>query len=374
MTRIDRLEAFHLSDPDNPRLAGELIDALLAAGRIERAQKMLASFSAPVRADSRLRFREARCALLGGHLPEAAEMLAALELTPVEGPVLRHDLAFVQLMMGRIDAASKTLEPALDDPAAPAAVHVLHARLLHWHGDYVGGLLAIDRALARSPDDIEARGVQALLLLDQGDRAAARAAAKTADAQGGFQPEAAIVLGTLALWEQHPEEADACFAKVLAHRSQSGRALLGAGQVQMLRGDLVAARSTLERAVANMPDHIGSWHALAWCQLLAGDLPAAQSSYEKALALDRSFGETRGGLAIIHVLRGETSDAEAEIKRARKLDPNGRSAVYARALLYLAEGREKEAKRLFAPLLAATATHEDPLGILKRLRGRMQGK
>lgn len=374
MARIDRLEAFHLSDPDNPVLAGELVDALLAEGRIGQAEKMLASFSATVRTDSRVRFREARCALLGGRLPEAADMLEALESTPVEGPVLRHDLALVQLMMGRIDAASKTLEPALADPAAPAAVYVLHARLLHWRGDYAGGLLAIEKALARSPEDIDARGVQALLLLDQGDSEAARIAAKAAVDLGGFQPEAAIALGTLALWDQRPDEANACFAQVLARQPQSGRALLGAGQVQMLRGNLDMARSTLEQAVANMPGHIGSWHALAWCQLLGGDLPAAQASYEKALALDRSFGETHGGLAIIHVLRGEASDAEAEIKRARKLDPKGRSAVYARALLYLNEGREAEAKRLVTPLLAATATQEDPLEILKRLRERMQGK
>jgi Flp pilus assembly protein TadD len=374
MARIDRLEAFHLSDPDNPALAGELVDALLAEGRLGQAEKMFASLSATVRADPGLRFREARCALLSGHLPEAAELLEALELTPVQGPVLRHDLAFVQLMMGRVDAASKTLEPALGDPSAPAAVYVLHARLLHWRGDYAGGLQAIDVALARSPDDADARGVQALLLLDQGDREAARAAAQAASVSGGFQPEAAIVLGTLALWEQRPDEAGRCFTKVLARQPQSGRALLGAGQVQMLRGDLDAARGTLERAVAIMPGHIGSWHALAWCQLLVGDLPSAQSSYEKALALDRSFGETHGGLAIIRALRGETSDAEAEIKRARKLDPNGRSAVYAHALLYLAAGRDKEAKRLVTPLLAATASCEDPLEILKRLRERMQGR
>jgi len=374
MTRIDRLEAFHRSDPDNPALAGELIDALLAAGRVEQAEKTLASCSPTARADSRLRFREARCALLGGRLPEAAEILETLEQTSFDSPVLRHDLAFVQLMMGKIDAASRTLASALADPGAPAAVYVLHARLLHWRGDYAGGLQAIDKALARSPDDVDARGVQALLLLDRGDLEAARAAARAAVSQGNVQPEAAIVLGTLALWELHPDEADACFTKVLANQPQSGRALLGLGQVQMLRGNFTAARNTLEQAVAHMPDHIGSWHALAWCQLLAGDLAAAQSSYDKALALDRSFGETHGGLAILHALRGETSDAEAEIKRARKLDPNGRSAVYARALLYLAKGREEEARRLVAPLLAATGSREDPLEILKRLRGQMQGK
>jgi len=374
MARIERLEAFHRSDPDNPVLAGELIDALLAEGRVEQAEKTFGSFSAPVRADPLLRFREARCALLNGRLPKAAEILEALEHTSAEGPVLRHDLAFVQLMMGKIDDASRTLAPALDDPSAPAAIYVLQARLLHWRGDYAGGLLAIDRALARSPQDVDAQGVRSLLLLDQGDRDAAREAAKAATSQGEKQPEAGIVLGTLALWEQAPNEAEAFFVTVLAQQPQSGRALLGLGQVHLLRGNLDVARDALERAVANMPNHIGSWHALAWCQLLAGDLVSAQSSYEKALALDRTFGETHGGLAILHALRGEILGAEEEIKRARKLDPNGRSAVYARALLYLAKGRDEEARRLVAPLLGKMANREDPLEILKRLRERMQDK
>lgn len=374
MARIDRLEAFHRKDPGNFALACDFADALLEAGHVERASHMLVALSPQIRTDPRIRFREARCALLGGRLPEAAKLLEALELTAADGPVLRHDLAFVQLTMGNVDAASKTLEPALADPASPAAVHVLHARILHWRGDYAGGLLAIDKALLRSPDDVDARGVQALLLLDQGDREAARAAADAAAAHGETQPEAEIVLGTLALWEQCPNEAETCFAKVLAQQPQSGRALLGLGQVQMLRGNFGAAREALEHAVANMPDHIGSWHALAWCQLLAGDLAAAQSSYERALALDRSFGETHGGLAVLHALRGEVAEAEAEIKRARKLDPKGRSAVYARGLLYLDKGREAEARRLIAPLLATAASEEDPLEILKRLRARMQGR
>lgn len=375
MTRIDRLEAFHLSDPDNPVLAGELVDALLAEGRIEQAQKVLASFPAPVRADPRLRFREARCALLGGRLPEAAEMLKALEQTQIEGPVLRHDLAFVQLTMGKVDAALKTLEPVLGDPDAPAAVHILHARLLHWQGDYVGGVRAIDHALSRAPDNAEALGVKALLLLDQGERDAAETTARAALMRESGQPEAAIVVGTLALWNQRLPEAESAFTSTLARQPASGRALLGLGQVELLHNDLPAARALLERAVAAMPNHIGSWHALAWCQLLSGDVAGAQASYERALGIDRTFGETHGGLAIVHALRGEADQARERIKRAQRLDPNGRSMIYARSLLLLEEGRTNEVRNLVAPVLASTpgAESTDPVVFLETLRKRMRG-
>lgn len=374
MVELARLEAFHRQDPDNSALACELADALLSSGRVEQVREMLSALSPQLRADPCIRFWVARCALVDGKLADAAEVLESLQHTTADGPAVRHDLAFVQLATGKVDAASMTLAPALADPEAPAEVHVLHARLLHWHGDFPGGLDAIEKALAIAPDNVEARGVQALLLLDQGDRDAARKSAEMAVVGDELQPEALIVLGTLALWEQRPNEAESSFTRVLAHQPQAGRALLGLGQVQMLRGNLAAASGSLQQAVENMPGHIGSWHALAWCRLLAGDVAAAQTSYERALGLDRTFGETHGGLAIVHALRGEFGAAEAEIKRARKLDPKGRSAVYARALLCMADGREDEAKHLVAPLLAGTGTREDPLEVLRRLRARMQGR
>lgn len=374
MAQIDRLEAFLRQDPENPALACDLADALLVIGRSDRALAVLVGLPPEIRRRPNVRFREGRCALMEGRLSDAAALLESLENTDVDAPVLRHDLAFVQLALGRTDAAMAALEPALSDPGAPAAVHILHARILHWQGNYIAGLQAIDKVLSMVPNNAEARGVRALLWLDKGDVEAARAAAQQALALDASQTEAAIVSGTLALWEQRPAEAEAAFMKALSRDPHSGRALLGRGQVQLLRGELDAAQATLARAVELMPGHIGSWHALAWCQLLLGDLAGARSSYERALALDRSFGETHGGLAILHALRGETAQAEDEIKRAQRLDPRGRSAVYARSLLLLAQGREDEVRRLVAPLLAATpgASTTDPIAFLERLRAQMQ--
>jgi thioredoxin-like negative regulator of GroEL len=104
MVQLGKLEAFHRADPNNPVLACELADALLAAGRIDQAREMLSALAPQVRADLRIRFREARCALLGGQMREAAEQLQSLEDTAADGPVLRHDLAFVQMATGEIDA------------------------------------------------------------------------------------------------------------------------------------------------------------------------------------------------------------------------------------------------------------------------------
>ena len=137
----------------------------------------------------------------------------------------------------------------------------------------------------------------------------------------------------------------------------------------MLRGDVPGARALLERASVQMPDHIGTWHALAWCQLMEGDLAGAKRSFDKAFALDRTFGETHGGFALVHALRAERKEAEESIKRAMRLDPQGRTARYAQSVLLMDAGRVEEARQLIDGMLGRTPGAEGvPADFIYRLR------
>jgi Tfp pilus assembly protein PilF len=101
----------------------------------------------------------------------------------------------------------------------------------------------------------------------------------------------------------------------------------------MLGLDLDRALENLQRAVRYMPDHIGTWHSLAWCQILKRDFAGAQESFDRAMALDRTFGETHGGLAVVHILQGTPDIAEPEVRRALRLDPKCFSGRFAQSLL-----------------------------------------
>jgi len=119
----------------------------------------------------------------------------------------------------------------------------------------------------------------------------------------------------------------------------------------MLRNDLPRAHEVLDHAVRAMPDHIGTWHALAWTQLLQGDSDAAEASYRNAYALDRNFGDTHGGLALIDALRGDFDSAEQGIKRALRLDPNAITARYAQTLVMEGRGDTASSETLMGELL-----------------------
>lgn len=100
-----------------------------------------------------------------------------------------------------------------------------------------------------------------------------------------------------------------------------------------------------------MPDHIGTWHVLAWIYILRGDSAQAREALDRSYALDRNFGETHGGLAVVDAMEGKTDSARQGIRRALKLNPDGMSARYAEMLLLQQEGKADEATALVNSVL-----------------------
>jgi len=355
MSRASELARFAEQDPSNPILLCDLLDELLTEGRVNDALGRLNELDTSMRALPAVRFREARCALTRGDFDAVIALLEPLQADMPEIPAgIAHDLAYALLLSGRLDEALKTLDQVRPQGEDIVAIALLRARILHrlQHLD-----LALESIAGISTGSrlAEIKGLRALLLLDLGKTSEAAQAALDALSVAPEQHEAAIVFGTVALWDHQVDVAQEMFERVVIRHPQSGRALLGLGQSWMLRGDVAAARGMLERTVAEMPDHIGSWHALAWCQLLQGDLAGARQSFDQAFKIDRAFGETHGGFALIHALRGERAEAEASIKRATRLDPDGASAGYAQSVLLLDEGHAEEAQRIVDGILSKSS-------------------
>jgi tetratricopeptide (TPR) repeat protein len=350
MSRASRLLAFTARDPSNPVLLCDLLDELLGEGRVDEALARLRATADNVRALPAVKFREARCALMNGDFAAVTELLQPLASAAEVPAGIVHDLAYAHLSLGHFEEAMRALDNARPEGVDAISIALLKVRIFHHQGQYAAALALLE-TVAGGPRLAEAFGLRAMLLFDSGDTAQASAVAARALDIDPSQYEAAIVAGTIALWERRLDASQALFDGVLAMDPHSGRALLGIGQNRMLRADMPAARAALERATAAMPGHIGSWHALAWCQLLEGDLAGAADSFGRAFAIDRTFGETHGGMALVHALRGDRLAAEESIKRATRLDANGLSARYARSVLLLDEGRKEEAQAIVDDIL-----------------------
>ncbi len=349
--RAARLREFFAQDPQNQDIACDLADALSASGEIEEAKKILESFTETAMPSPGVRFRLARCQLATGAYDAAAAGYASLIEAGNDAVAVRHDLAFAQLCMREPQAAMATLESALAAFGPSPELLILKSRVNAMLGDYAQAALDADGALAMRPDDAQAMGVKSLALLDDSQLDAAAQAARDALERDPQQHEALLVASTISLWRQDLDPAQNFFERALARHPNSGRALSGYGQLLMLRNYLPQAGEVLEHAVVAMPDHIGTWHALAWNQLLRGDREGAEVSYRKAYDVDRNFGDTHGGLALVAVLRGDLDEAELSVRRALRLDPDAVTARYAQALLMEARGDADGSEAAIAKLL-----------------------
>lgn len=349
--RLERLRGFLGMDPANVALACDLLDGYLAIGDYAASEQLLTTLPAEARSAAAIRFRRARNALIHGRYAEAADVLAGLIADGHENVALWHDLAFAQLCQRQTNAANQTLAQAAERFGDNTELAIVAARVSMMDGDFARAMEMIDKALAQAPEHATALGLRALALLDSGEVDAGYTAAMACLTLQPEQHEALLVAGTVALWRQHLEESDAHFTRALDRHPNSGRALSGIGQIRMLQNRLPLAQEALCSAVLAMPDHIGTWHALAWTQLLLGDVDAAERSYQQAYDLDRNFADSHGGLALIHALRGRADEAELAVKRALRLNPQCATALYARTLLLQNNGQVDEANAMLSGLV-----------------------
>jgi tetratricopeptide (TPR) repeat protein len=347
-SRAARLRGFLASDQGNVALAMALADELLLDGQPSDAYAVLADHPAsdtPV-----LRHRMAQIALGAGDYALALQALQTLRAQHDSDVALDHDHAFALMCLGRLDDAAEATATALQQHGNHPSLRLLQGRIAMLGGDLDEAVTVLGALAETHPADAQVQGVLALALLDNDEFSRAAAHAAAAIAVQEHQHEALLVLGSLAL-QSAPTVAMAHFQRAVDTHPGSGRALSGLGQSQMLQGGIGAAESTLRQATRAMPEHLGTWHALAWSQLLQGSVDAARESFEQSYAVDRNFGDTHGGLALVYALQGRTAEAEEALKRALRLDPHSMTAQYAQVLLRSGKGEAALAQQGLAALL-----------------------
>lgn len=111
-------------------------------------------------------------------------------------------------------------------------------------------------------------------------------------------------------------------------------------------GELEAARTMLETAVARDPERPSAWHDLGVIRAQLGDPGGAETALRRAVDLARGDPRPRVALAALLVKTGRYREAEAEYRRLLDFDlpPRMREAIE-RALELLASERDREHHR-----------------------------
>jgi tetratricopeptide (TPR) repeat protein len=355
LARLQRLQAYSVTDPSNTHLLGDLSDLALQLGEWAQAKTALMQWLTVEPEHAIARYRLAVAERASGQAAAAQALLAALVAEGHRHPAVVTELARAEAQLGAWPAALAALE-GMDLAALPAdnadTAWLLRVRALHHMGDIATALAAANAWQAARGDAMPTPGLAALatLQLDAEQLSDAEAVLKAAGSEAILHnAELGTAAGLIELSHGRAEAAEAHLARAAVQQPALGRAHLGLGLTAAYAGNLPRAIDALKTATAVTPGHLGSWHALAWMQMLNHDLSGADASLRAALAQDASFGETHGGLALVAALKGNHGAAEQHLRTAQRLDPRGVNVNVAR--LALQEGPGALDGRILAPAL-----------------------
>ncbi len=367
--RLAHLKKLLSIDPDNPRLTRECIDTALQAGDfefvLERADRALAKAPGDLqglfdRASGLIGMRQYR---------EAAAVLRALLERDSRIGAAQLNLGLCHYCMGEYAAARTALDSAYAAGDRSAALLRLLVSSCHHLGLMAEALEVSDANPGQAESDADLAGVYSLLYLDANRLEAATRWATVALARKPNSLDALVVQATLAGIRLDVQRARAQFERALQIAPTTGRALIGLGTLALLDNDFVRAKEQLTRGLQQMPNHLGSWHVLAWAHVMSNELDAAHAVLQHALELDRNFAETHGGLASVDALRGSVAQAQRRIDLALRLDSQCLSAQFARSVLARRAGRSNEAQQIVKDTLAEFASARG--AIVSKLIGRV---
>lgn len=174
--------------------------------------------------------------------------------------------------------AQAALAPWWDSPDAPGEVLVLRATIEQSLHDFDAALADLDRALAKTPGDVQAWLTKATVLTVRAQHEEARAACTRVAELGAFFP-----------------------------------ALVCTATVESLTGDARGALQRLAPALGRVSRDERQWGLSVAGEIAfrAGDAKAAEASFREALALDPHDAYTRGALADLLLDADRAAEAAA---------------------------------------------------------------
>lgn len=339
--RLEQLLGFLEQDPDNLRLATDCAEAALGADRIELAYRIIEPFSASDNLDDGSRNIAGIASMRYGDQDSAQRHFTRLLSEHPDDPAVRFNLAWSQALAGDHAAARETLGDVREGDLPQAAM--LDLQIHHHLGEFDAAEEKLEHYVARFPDYAPLAAAASVLAMDIDRADLARRCAE----KGGQHPDALSTLGTLALGDQHVDEARGLFARSLETRPENPRANVGLGLVELASGNSRDALPFLDRGAEQFGDHLGSWLAAGWAHLLAGDVETARERFETALAKDDNFGEAHGSLAALDAFAGDFDAARRRLEIALRLDRQSFSAALAAMILAAADGDNNKAQRIF---------------------------
>ncbi|MCD1600370.1 tetratricopeptide repeat protein [Rheinheimera aquimaris] len=342
-----------LKDPENENIFSDILRTLLSERKFEDVLVVFADASAYLQ--NKFFFSKIDALL---SLKRYSEASVEIDKLSDNSSLKSYYSAVLLYLGGQAESAMNALNKAAEQAQLEDKGHLLKARLHYIKSEMKPALSCLEK-ISDSSRDAEYFGLSALLALDLGNIKLAKSSAEKSLKLSQNQFDALLALASIFVSELELSQASVIIEKCLTLQPKSGRSWSVKGQVSLFNRLYDIAEQDFRSALIYMPDHIGTWHLLAWNYYLLGRLDQAEEAFKHALALDNAFGESYGGLAVIAAVKGRIDECNHYIKLAFKLNKRSFSAEYAKALVEQSEGNTNGAENRVKGLLAQSSHLSD---------------
>lgn len=360
--RLARLVTFLGHDPTNLTLLADALRLAIDLGDVVHGQQLIDHMKTQVIEEPNVCALAAHVCLQAGQYAAAGVYGDKAIAGGIEHPAVIFNTAQGHFYSGDYAATDVLLSRLSHESQSPAPLLMMHARALHQLEETEQAEVLVARALLLEPENTDIRGLFALLQYENDNYSPALITAHETLAENPDQLDALIACASVHFHQHNISASRNAWLHTVAAHPECGRAWSGLARLEFNELEFDAAEEHLKTAVQFMPDHIGTWHLLAWIYILRGDSIQARQALDRSFALDRNFGETHGGLAIVDIMDGMTERAQKGIRRALKLKPDGLSAHYAEALLLRQAGYPEKAAQLIDQVLDRTRPDSSDTG------------
>lgn len=347
----------------HPKAEVALARSYYRTGETSKARQVLSALENHL-ADTEGIFLGAQVADQMGDYELAEHMFRSIQASYADKAKLAYNLALAQYNAGGITDSQVTLQELSRGLSSARYDTSDIENLMAWcffKQNHIKEAVAhMDRAIALDPSrESNYLDVGMMLLHDSRYNGALAAARKAVDvAPDSYQ--AYRLLGAAQYKLGELKAAGDSYAHAVALNASDRESLLGLASTQVDAGDIGAAESTFERAIARFPSDANLY--LQYGKMLLvhrsnGNAiqTRAVALLKRAISLDGSLAEAHFELGNLELSAGQAEQALPELEAAEKLDPKPSRFHYALARAYLRLGRRSDGMsemRLFQKLKA----------------------
>lgn len=304
-----------------------------------------------------------------GLLSKAIEILAELRDSDQLGDLDILRLAHLQILEGQHEAAFKTLERIQSERPDDVDAKVVEAEILLAKGDEVLAAKLMDRLLEEQPGLTPARILRARYFLQSGFAEYAEQDLSQLQGEDALKPEVIILKSRALLALDRKADVETLLTEATTRYPQNADLLARLAETKLLLGHPTDAQGLVERALKAQSDSARALYVRGKVAKAQGDARRAKEDFRQALTANPRFAPALSEMWRLHQQAGETQDEMEALERLVGVGEATLEEKVTLASLY-AQTRMKtdQGLKLIAEALKRDAANPEYLDIQKALK------